>query len=202
MTNPQVSVVKIGGSLLQTADFPRRFQAWLDEKSAANPGTHFVLVAGGGPWVEGIRQLDAHSPLGDERAHWLCVAIMDIAAGLVGAMLPQLCLVKTFVELEARLPEPGRTLLGPCDFVERVEPRFAGRRLPANWSVTRDSIAGRLAIVLGATKLILLKSIPPPVRRTGVGFLGELASANYVDAFLPVLGEELPPIEFSVLPPE
>jgi len=202
MTKPPVSVVKIGGSLLQAADFPRRFQVWLDVKSVANPDTHFVLVAGGGPWVEGIRQLDAHSPLGDERAHWLCVAIMDITAGLVGAMLPQLCLVKTFAELEARLCEPGCTLLAPCEFVQRVEPRFAGNRLPAYWSVTSDSIAGRLAIVLGATELTLLKSIPPPERRSKVGDLSELASAGYVDAFLPALGVDLPPVEFSVLPPE
>ncbi len=201
MTRARVAVVKVGGSLIAAAEFPRRLRAWLDEKLAAHRDTHFVVIAGGGKWVDAIRELDAYSPLGEERAHWVCVAVMDVTAGLVGAMLPELSMVDSFGQLEHRIGKPGMTLLKPSEFVERIEPTCAGTRLPANWSVTSDSIAGRLAIVLRADELVLLKSIPPPIKRVSKGWLDELAAAGYVDAFLPTLDLELPPLELSWLSP-
>jgi len=200
MNRTPVSVVKVGGSLLATAEFPRRLHAWLGERMAARRNTHFVIVAGGGKWVDAIRALDAHTPLGDERAHWICVDVMDVTAGLVSAMLPELYTVDSFGELERRVREPGVTLLKPSEFVARIEPTRVGTRLPANWSVTSDSIAARLAIVLGADELVLLKSAPPPVLREVDGWLDALAAAGYVDEFLPRLRDELPPLDFSELP--
>jgi aspartokinase-like uncharacterized kinase len=117
MTRARVSVVKIGGSLLTTAAFPLRFRAWLDEKQAARHDTHFVVVVGGGKWVDAIRELDAHSPLGEERAHWICIALMDVTAGLVGAMLPELLVIQSFGQLEPRVGKPGFTLFKPSEFV-------------------------------------------------------------------------------------
>ncbi len=201
MTRARVTVVKVGGSLIAAAEFPRRLRAWLDEKLAARRDTHFVVIAGGGKWVDAIRELDAHSPLGKERAHWICVAIMDVTAGLVAAMLPELPMVESFGQLEHRIGEPGMTLLKPSEFVECIQPTCAGTRLPANWSVTSDSIAGRLAIVLCADELMLIKSVPPPMKRVGKGWLDELAAAGYVDAFFPTLNAELPSLEFSWLSP-
>jgi aspartokinase-like uncharacterized kinase len=197
-----VSVVKVGGSLIAAAEFPRRLRAWLDEKLAARRDTHFVVIAGGGKWVDAIRELDAHSPLGEERAHWVCIAIMDVTAGVVGAMLPELPMVESFGQLEHRIGKPGMTLLKPSTFVERIEPTCAGTRLPANWSVTSDSIAGRLAIVLCADELVLLKSVSPPMKRVSMDWLEELAAAGYVDAFFPTLSSELPSLEFSRLSSE
>jgi aspartokinase-like uncharacterized kinase len=72
--------------------------------------------------------------------------------------------------------------------------------LPANWSVTSDSIAGRLAIALGADELALLKSVSPPVNRDTAHWLSELAVAGYVDSFFPKLQAEMPPLEFDGLP--
>ena len=111
-------------------------------------------------------RLDAHSPLGDERAHWICVAIMDVTAGLVGAMLPELCMTSRRLRNSNRVwwCQASRCCV-PGEFVREIEPTIAGTRLPANWSVTSDSIAGRLAIVLQADELVLLKSVTPPVTR-------------------------------------
>lgn len=200
MTRARVSVVKVGGSLLDSPELPRRLRAWLAAESAAQHDTHFVLIAGGGKWVDAIRHLDAHTPLGDERAHWICIALMDVTAGLIGAMLPELCTMSSLTELESRLLAPGITLLWPGEFVRESEPKFAGMRLTANWSVTSDSIAGRLAIVLGADELVLLKSAPPPTTLFGHDFLAGLAAARYVDAFLPTLRDELPRLRFEILP--
>ncbi|MEX2093102.1 MAG: hypothetical protein WD971_10520 [Pirellulales bacterium] len=202
MTRARVSVVKVGGSLLDSPELPRRLRAWLAAETAAQHDTHVVLIAGGGKWVDAIRHLDAHTPLGDERAHWICIALMDVTAGLIGAMLPELCTTSSLAEVESRLLVPGVTLLRPGEFVRECEPTLAGTRLPANWSVSSDSIAGRLAIVLGADEVVLLKSAPPPTTPNGHDWLAGLAAARYVDAFLPTLRDELPGQRFETLPPQ
>ena len=196
MNRARVSVVKVGGSLLATAEFPQRLRTWLSERMDAHRDTHFVVLAGGGQWVDAIRELDARSPLGDERAHWICVDIMDVTAGLVGAMLPELGAVVSFAELEYRVREPGVTLLKPSEFVAQIEPTRLGTRLPANWSVTSDSIAARLAIVLRADELVLVKSAAPSVNTAADlrNWLRELADSGYVDGFLPTLAAELPQV--------
>ena len=187
-----ISVVKVGGSLLTWAGLPQRLRGWLSDDRAAHPLTHVVLIAGGGKWVEAIRAIDAQHPLGEEPAHWICVSLMDVTAGLLGAMLPELPVVDSWVDLKHRLAEPGVTLLRPSEFVSRVESKLPGTRLPADWSVTSDAIAGRLAITLAADKLVLLKSAPPPFDSDACDWLAQLADAGYVDQFLPSLAAELP----------
>lgn len=199
MTRPRLAVVKVGGSLLTAPQFLERLRAWLAGTTMAQPGTHFVLIVGGGQWVEAVRQLDAQSPLGDERAHWLCIDILDVTAGLVAAMLPELHLVNSFDALQRRLAEPGITLLQPSEFVACVEPTMSGTKLTTNWSVTSDSITARLAIVLSADELVLLKSVPPPAA-AGTGDLASLAATGYVDSFLRMLQCELPPLRAEQLP--
>jgi len=192
MSAPRISVVKIGGSLLTLPDLSQRLRAWLTDEQALHPPTHFVLIAGGGQWVETIRAIDAKQPLGVERAHWICVSLMDVTAGLVGAMLSELFVVDSTADLKRRLAEPGATLLRPSQFVSHVEPMLPGIRLPADWSVTSDAIAGRLAVVLGADELVLLKSALPPFAAGADDWLAQLAQAAYVDRFLPCLADELP----------
>ena len=199
MSRVRVRVVKVGGSWLTSHELPRRLRNWLAAQATAQPDSHFVLLAGGGKWVDAIRAIDARTPLGEERAHWICVALMDITAGLLGAMLPELRAAATLDELAVRLHEPGVTLLRPRRFVEEREPALPGTRLPANWSVTSDSIAGRLAVVLGADELVLLKSVPPPVAAGGQNWLEQLATTGHVDEFLPRLSAELPPVRCTIL---
>ena len=202
VSRTRLSVVKVGGSLLTSDDFPGRLRTWLTAERTARGETHFVLIAGGGKWVDAIRRVDAASPLGEERAHWLCISIMDVTAGLVAAMLPEIVTVETWEVLSSRVQEPGVTILKPSQFLRDVEPNAAGTRLPANWSVTSDSIAGRLAIVLAADELCLLKAAAPPARHGDEDWLDQLAAAGYVDEFLPTLRDELPTCRIEGQPPE
>ena len=200
MKRAKVCVVKVGGSLLTGAAVGQRLRTWLSAKRAVEPSTHFILVVGGGKWVDAIRAVDAHAPLGEERTHWICVELLDVTAGLIHAMLPELAAVVEFEALERRILEPGVTLLKPQDFLARIEPTRRGSRLPSNWSVTSDSIAGRLAIVLAADELVLLKSAMPPSTGSGENWLMGLSAVNYVDAFFPAMQCELPPTKFELLP--
>jgi aspartokinase-like uncharacterized kinase len=198
---PATIVVKIGGSLLASPQFPQRFRAWLGTQSQANPAAHLVLVVGGGRWVDAIRELDAHTVIDAAEAHWACVAIMDVTAGLVAAMLPELKVVVTFDELKQRLDASDITILKPQEFMERIEPHVEGTKLPANWRVTSDSIAARLAIVLQAEELVLLKSAPPPTSLEPATMLAHWAASGYVDECLPMLRDELPKLVVHTLPP-
>ena len=74
-------------------------------------------------------------------------------------------------------------VLTVCDseqFLRDVEPHAAGRPLPAGWQVTSDSIAARLAEVLAADELVLLKSIDPPSATWQ-----QAAREGLVDAYFP-----------------
>ena len=64
-----VRVVKVGGSLFEMPQVSERLQAWID---AQRPATN-VLIAGGGPLADSIRQLDGMHAIGEVPAHWLCV---------------------------------------------------------------------------------------------------------------------------------
>jgi aspartokinase-like uncharacterized kinase len=169
---------------------------------AAHPDTHYVLSAGGGKLVEAVREIDRVSPLDAETAHWICVELMGIAARLLGAILPELQVVEQFHDVENGFTRPGATILSPCEFMRQIESWHAGMRLPCDWSVTSDAIAGRLAVVLAADEFVLVKSIVAPVTQaSGVGdWLAALPAQGFIDAFLPKLAPELPAVRFAVLP--
>jgi 5-(aminomethyl)-3-furanmethanol phosphate kinase len=200
MTRCRVSVAKIGGSLLSKADLAAQLRKWFDAELATHPETHYVLIVGGGRLVDRIREIDCTSPLGDANAHWICIELMSVITRILAALLPELTVVHQFSQLAERTNRPGATLLCPGDFLKNIEPTGAGTRLPADWSVTSDAIAARLAIVLDAHELVLVKSVAPPVPCNDCGdWLRELAELGYVDRFLPRLTQSLPPMRFALL---
>jgi aspartokinase-like uncharacterized kinase len=198
MNTCRISVVKVGGSLLTNADLPRLLRRWLVAQQAARHDTHYVLIVGGGPLVDAVREIDRSNQLGDAVGHWICIDLMGITARIVAAALPELALVDQFAELLDRVSRRGVTLFCPNQFLRQIEPKSFGTPLAANWSVTSDSIAGRLAIVLSADELVLIKSaVFPTPTNVSNDPLAEFAASGYVDSFLPNLKQELPMVRFD-----
>jgi aspartokinase-like uncharacterized kinase len=123
--------------------------------------------------------------------------LLDVTARLVHAMLPELDATADYAALQQRCMSPGVTLLQPAGFLIYAEPTAAGTRLPAAWAVTSDSIAARLAVMLGADELVLLKSAP--FEFLGKPNVPQMAAAGFVDANLPQLAGETPPLRIATL---
>jgi 5-(aminomethyl)-3-furanmethanol phosphate kinase len=202
MSRCRICIAKIGGSLLSTVDLQPRLRKWLRREMATQQDTHYLLIAGGGKLVDAVRDIDRASQIDSAVAHWICVELMDITARLLGAMLPDVTVVERFQQVEERVDHPGVTIFCPSDFLRQIEPQQPGTRLAADWSVTSDAIAGRLAVVLAADEVVLVKSVAPPATKleTLSQRLVELAALGYVDQFLIKLARELVSLRFAVLP--
>jgi aspartokinase-like uncharacterized kinase len=200
MSSCRICVAKVGGSLLSRPDLASQLRNWLNEELTTHVNTHYVLVVGGGRLVDAIREIDAMTSLGDATVHWICIELMDVTSRILSNLIPELTVVDRFRHLAERTAQPGITLFCPAEFMTKIEPNSAGTRLPANWSVTSDSIAGRLAIVLAADELVVIKSAAPPPIPESIRekWLGDLAAQGYVDRFLPDLAHELPPARCAV----
>lgn len=188
MSTCPIRVVKVGGSLLDLADLSDRIRRWLDLQSSA----HHVLVAGGGPLVDVVRQWRRQQPLSEAAAHWMCIDLMTVTAHLLHACLPEIWLEEDDNQLCRRVGERGATIFGPARWLRHAEPKIAGTLLRPSWDTTSDAIAGRLAVALGACELALLKSTSPP--GNGNATVDQLAKFGIVDAVLPKLSAELPPV--------
>lgn len=188
MHKPVVRVVKVGGSLLALPKLGERLEKWL---AGQTPG-HTILVVGGGPLADAVREADRLHGFGDEAAHWMCIDVMGVTARIVDRILKGAEHVATMADLKDRLSQAGVTVFDVKQFLREVEPAVPGTRLAPAWEVTSDSIAARLAMVVGAEELVLLKSRMPTPGAT----LGDLAAAGYVDRFMLRLAAELPPIRF------
>ena len=172
-----VRIIKVGGSLLDLPDVRSRFEAWLAQQEK---NCNFVVV-GGGKLVDAIRGYDQTHGLAATSAHSLAIGAMGLSAELFAQLIPKLLLVREQTDPRS-IAYNGRTVIFEVrQFLERLEPKLPGRRLPENWTATSDSIAARIAYVVSAAELILLKSCDLPEAAA----LEELAASNHVDAHFP-----------------
>lgn len=175
---PALRVVKVGGSLLELAELPQLWRAWREQQAPAVD----VLLAGGGPFADAVREADAAHRLADSVAHELAIQCLGVTARLLAALLPAARLVGRLHDARAASvaapPAPVVVDLWQC--WQHSDAGSALRRLPASWAVTSDSLAAIVARELGAKELVLLKSADAPAAA-----LPALAERGYVDAWFP-----------------
>ncbi len=189
-----IRVVKVGGSLFELVDLEDRLHRWLAEQSPA----HHVFTAGGGALLDQVRMWNDCNPIDDATAHWMCVDLMTVTARWLHAKLPEIAFVEDYQQLCRRVQVQDYTIFAPATWMRESEPELPGQKLPANWDVTSDAIAARLAICLNADELVLLKSASPP---PDAG-IDNLSAEGYVDLMMPKLAGELPPMRLVDLQQE
>ena len=183
---PAVRVIKLGGSLLDWPGLARAFRLWL----AGETKMIDVVIAGGGPVVESVRQLDSVHSLAPKTAHWLSIQAMSITAGLAAELLPEAQLISSLedistVEDDTQQSRAGIWVLDVAPVMQADAARADA--LPCNWEVTSDSIASRVATLVEARELVLLKSTLP----SGPANRESWSRSGFVDAHFPFVSKGL-----------
>jgi hypothetical protein len=143
------TVVKLGGGLLKTSSL----DAVLDVVRDVARERRVLIVPGGGPFADAVRDVDRRLGLSDDTAHWMAILAMDQYAHLIASRLPDGVVVGGADEIAVALDEGRTPVIAPSSWLREDDP------LPHTWDVTSDSIAAWVAGQLGAERLVLVK--PP-----------------------------------------
>ena len=173
-----VTLFKVGGSLLAQGE---RLDAVLAEIVTASRDVAVIVVPGGGPFADAVRDVDRRLGLSDDAAHWMAVLAMDQYAHVIASRLEGGTLVSEADEIEPVLNAGRIPVLAPYRWLRDVDP------LPHSWDVTSDSIAAWVAGQVGAHRLVLIK---PPQATSG-----ELVDAYFARALPPDVAVEIVPAD-------
>ncbi len=141
-------VIKVGGSL---ATQPNRLKALMQTISNLSRKHVIVVVPGGGPFADQVRESQKNTGVSDSTAHWMAIKAMEQFGMLLFQHAPSL---EIFIgsDLDTRLSEGHSFILQPYNLLKKID------ELPHSWSVTSDSIAAWVAIQVEADIAVLVKS--------------------------------------------
>ncbi len=143
------AVVKVGGSLGRGEHLPALGQR-LGELGKCHP---LLVVPGGGPFADTVRNQDRRFGLRDATAHWMAILGMDQYGWLLTDLLPGSEPVWSLAAAHA-VAQSGRVpILLPWALLYAADP------LPHAWDVTSDAIAAWIAGAVEAPLLVLLKDV-------------------------------------------
>lgn len=170
-------VVKLGGSLLGSAELP----VWLST-IASNSDGHVVIVPGGGAYADAVRQVQQVAQFDDATAHQLAVLAMDQYGLTLAALEPRLATAKHELEIAERSWQHRGIVWLPSAMV------LADDHIPQNWDVTSDSLAAWLATQINAKHLVVVKSAAQTAKLSPQ----QLAEQGWVDAAFPQFAAAMP----------
>jgi aspartokinase-like uncharacterized kinase len=174
-------IYKLGGSLLALNDWPDRLRRlWSNRPREESK----LLVVGGGPATDLVRDWDRRFALSDESAHELALESLRLTERLAAEMLPECRTVRSPADVSRLDGQPG--LVSVRDFLDRCE--TPQHPVPRRWDFTSDAISAWIGLVLHVDELVLLKSTFPDRKL----FLDELAAGDFVDREFPRWAEPLP----------
>ncbi len=177
-----ISVFKIGGSLFSWGEFPDRLRDFLDQFRAESNNIP-VLIAGGGAAADLVRQWDRQFSLGDQSAHRLAIAAMQLNQHLLENLLRDSAIVRSGNEVKEAW---SQGLVPLWDLSQLATPN-----LPTSWDVTSDSLAAYVAIQLQG-ELVLVKSCNGPADLS----VEAAVEQELVDLHFPKLALRLPHIRW------
>jgi len=143
------AVVKVGGRLVANA---WQLETVLEVLARVSRERRLVVVPGGGPFADAVREVDRRLELPDTAAHWMAVLAMDQYGHLIVSRLRGSVLVSRPSEITAALESRLLPVVAPSRWLREADP------LPHSWDVTSDSVAAWIAGALGAARLVLVKA--------------------------------------------
>jgi aspartokinase-like uncharacterized kinase len=161
-------VVKVGGSLAETG----RLASVLAVIGAAC--IPVVIVPGGGPFADAVRNLQAEISFDDAVAHRLAMLAMEQMAECIVGRQPGMKVARSLEDISDAVMDGQIPVWAPLQMIGEDE------TIAESWDATSDSLAARLAELLG-TRLVLLKSVGVKEGSSA----GELVEAGVVDPLFP-----------------
>lgn len=154
---PLMWVVKIGGSLLGSADLA----GWLRVVTEHGKGK-LVIVPGGGVFADTVRAQQQRLGFSDLCAHHMALKAMEQFGLLLMDLNPELVPGSSEEELDLQTKAGKVSVWLPYDMVTRSS------EITIGWDITSDSLAAWLAARLGAQHLVLVKCARAPDRPVAV----------------------------------
>lgn len=145
-------VVKLGGSLIDWEGLPQCLRALVDRNIA--------IVPGGGPFADQVRRAQTRWQFDDATAHAMALLAMNQFGRLLAGVESRLRTADGVDELRRKTAGGGRAVV----WLPRIDD-LALERWSHNWDVTSDSLAIWLADQLGASEVLLVKSVQWPGER-------------------------------------
>jgi 5-(aminomethyl)-3-furanmethanol phosphate kinase len=169
---PDCWVIKLGGSLFGNP----LLNDWLIAISEHGKG-RVVVVPGGGPFADAVRQAQKQMGFDDMTAHRMAMLAMEQSAVMLANLHVDFIPAKNQNEIQVAWKNKKIPLWLPTEMALAVDD------IPASWDMTSDSLAAWLAAQIGASHLLLVKSCAVP----GGGLnLPALAQQKIVDPLLPM----------------
>ncbi len=162
-------VIKVGGSLTESGQLAAALNAIADAERPV------VVVAGGGAFADKVRDLQHALKFDDATAHRLAMLGMHQMAEVFVTTNPRFQIAESLDGIAGVLRSGALPVWVPLPTLER------DATIPADWSITSDGIAARLAELLGGAPIALLKSCEIPSGATA----DDLANDAIVDAAFP-----------------
>jgi aspartokinase-like uncharacterized kinase len=147
-TTGKIIVIKIGGGIAARPGGVDKVCAAVAEASRNH---RIVVVPGGGPFADAVREFDRLVGLSPDAAHWMAILAMDQYAHVVASRIPGALLVDEPGAISGAAALGRAAVLAPSRWMRSADV------LPHSWEVTSDSIAAFIAGALDAGRLILVK---------------------------------------------
>ncbi|MFL5028633.1 MAG: dihydroneopterin aldolase [Xanthobacteraceae bacterium] len=147
---PGIAVVKLGGSYAGSAEL----KSWLNALTAC--AGHVVLVPGGGPFADTVRDAQRSMGFDDRAAHHMALIAMEQYGYALTSLGRRLARAASLAAIRRALGAGKVPVWSPARMV------LAAADVPCSWDVTADSLAAWLAGRLGAKQVLLVKQIRPP----------------------------------------
>jgi aspartokinase-like uncharacterized kinase len=164
-----VTVVKLGGSQSGSP----HLGGWLD--ALASCGGRVVLVPGGGPFADAVREAQPRLGFDDAAAHHMALLAMEQYGRALASLRRTFRIAGSVTAIRQTLRQGGVPVWMPKIMVLQAV-------IPASWDVTSDSLAAWLAGRLGVRQLLIIKSRAPG---GGPASAAELAARSIVDRAFP-----------------
>jgi dihydroneopterin aldolase len=164
------TIVKLGGSFALSSQLRGILAAIIAAESPV------VIVPGGGPFADAVRDAQPRMGFSDAAAHRMALMAMAQFAEALASCSAGLRATRDIGAIHAALGTGKTPVWSPWPMADGLED------LPESWDLTSDSLAAWLAGKLGAGRLVLLKRRDPPDRPMT---LAQAAEAGIVDPLFP-----------------